>query len=86
MNYQQLQQFVPSSLWPVEPVRAVLARKAVELIDPVAWVLNDTGFAKDGTASPGVVRQYSDTIENVGNCQIAVSVHGVTDAASCLLD
>lgn len=86
VDYQQLQQFVSASPWPVEPVRAVLADKALQLIRPAAWVVDDTGFPKDGTASPGVARQYSGTLGKVGNCQIAVSVHAVTDAASCPLD
>src|SRR5699024_3983979 len=49
------------------------------------WVVDDTGFPKDGPASPGVARQYSGSLGKVGNVQIAVSVHAVTDAASCPL-
>lgn len=86
VDYQQLQQFVSSSPWQVEPVRRQLARKAVSLIAPEAWVVDDTGFVKDGPASPGVARQYSGTIGKVGNVQIGVSIHAVTDAASCPLD
>ena len=86
IDYQQLQQFVSSSPWPVEPVRRQLARKAVGLIGPEAWVVDDTGFVKDGPASPGVARQYSGTLGKIGNVQIGVSVHAVTDQASCPLD
>ena len=53
IDYQQLQQFVSSSPWPVEPVRRVLVTRAVELIGPQVWVIDDTGFRKDGPASPG---------------------------------
>ncbi|MFC9769640.1 transposase [Rhodococcus jostii] len=53
---------------------------------PDTWVIDDTGFIKDGPASPGVARQYSGTLGKVGNCQIAVSVHAATDAASAPLD
>jgi SRSO17 transposase len=49
-------------------------------------VFDDTGFPKDGKGSPGVARQYSGTLGKVGNCQIGVSVHAVTDTASCPLD
>lgn len=52
IDYQQLQQFVSSSVWPVEPVRPVLAGKAMDLIEPDAWVIDNTEFAKDGPASP----------------------------------
>ncbi|MBB5747971.1 IS701 family transposase [Micrococcus sp. TA1] len=86
VDYQQLQQFVSSSPWPVEPVRRRLAARAVTLVQPQAWVIDDTGFPKDGPASPGVARQYSGSLGKVANCQIGVSVHAVTDAASCPLD
>ena len=51
-----------------------------------AWVIDDTGFVKDGDASPCVARQYSGTLGKVGNCQVAVSVHAASDAASAPLD
>jgi len=86
VDYQGLQQFVTSSTWDVVAVRERLARRAVAVIGPDAWVIDDTGFPKDGPASPGVARQYSGTLGKVGNCQIGVTVHAVTDAASCPLD
>src|SRR3954469_4630746 len=86
VDHQGLQQFVSSYTWAVEPVRARLARRAVALIAPDAWVVDDTGFPKDGTASPGVARQYCGSLGKVGNCQIGVSVDAVTDAASCPLN
>jgi SRSO17 transposase len=70
----------------VEPVRERLAGRAVEVIAPAAWVVDDTGFPKGGVASPGVARQYSGTLGKVGNCQIGVSIGAVTDAASCPLN
>jgi SRSO17 transposase len=86
VDHQGLQQFVSSSTWAVEPVRERLARRAVEVIAPDAWVVDDTGFPKDGLASPGVARQYCGTLGKVGNCQIGVSICAVTDAASCPLN
>jgi hypothetical protein len=53
---------------------------------PTVWVVDDTGFAKDGPASACVARQCSGTLGKVGNCQIAVNVHAATDAASAVLD
>src|SRR5436305_1882867 len=85
VDHQGLQQFVSSSTWAVEPVRERLARRAVEVIAPQAWAVDDTGFPKDGTASPGVARQYSGTLGKVGNCQVGVSISAVTDVASCPL-
>ena len=86
VDHQRLQQFVTNSPWNVVPVRKTLSRKACDLIAPHAWVIDDTGFAKDGPASPGVARQYSGTLGKVANCQIAVSVHAATDTASAALD
>ena len=86
VDHQRLQQFVTSSPWDVEPVRKTLSRKACTLIEPDAWVIDDTGFVKDGDASACVARQYSGTLGKVGNCQVAVSVHAASDAASAPLD
>ncbi|MFD1814384.1 IS701 family transposase, partial [Rhodococcus gannanensis] len=86
VDHQRLQQFVTSSPWKVEPVRMTLSRKACEVIAPDAWVVDDTGFGKDGDFSPCVARQYSGTLGKVGNCQIAVSVHAASDDASCPLN
>lgn len=86
VDHQRLQQLVTSSPWDVEPVRKALSRKACALIEPDAWVIDDTGFVKDGGASPCVTRQYSGTLGKVGNCQVAVSVHAASDGASAPLD
>lgn len=50
-----------------------------------AYCIDDTGIAKKGDASVGVQRQYSGTLGKVGNCQVIVSVHGVSDSfGACL--
>jgi SRSO17 transposase len=86
VDHQQLQQFLTSSTWDVTGVRRRLATAAVDLVSPRVWVVDDTGFPKDGTASACVARQYSGTLGKVANCQIGVSVHAATDAASAVLD
>jgi SRSO17 transposase len=76
-DYQSLQQFLADSPWdPALVVRAV-AERVCPAIGVQAWVLDDTGFPKDGKRSPGVKRQYSGTLGKIGNCQIGVSVHAV---------
>ena len=81
-DYQSLQQFLADSPW--EPGR--LMQAVVERVSPVvgaeAWVLDDTGFPKDGKHSPGVKRQYSGTLGKIGNCQIGVSLHAVSERAT----
>jgi SRSO17 transposase len=81
-DYQSLQQFLADSPWdPAVVVRAVCERVAPE-VDVEAWVLDDTGFPKDGKDSPGVKRQYSGTLGKIGNCQIGVSLHAVGSAGT----
>jgi SRSO17 transposase len=76
-DYQSLQQFLADSPWdPALVVKAVAERVASE-IEVEAWVLDDTGFPKDGKDSPGVKRQYSGTLGKTGNCQIGISLHAV---------
>src|SRR5688500_767413 len=43
------------------------------------------GLSRTAPARPGVAWQYSGTLGKVANCQIGVSVHAVTDTASCPL-
>src|SRR5208283_4474885 len=64
-DYQSMQQFLADSPWdPGLVVRAVAERVAPQ-IDVEAWVLDDTGFPKDGKHSPGVKRQYSGTLGKI---------------------
>jgi SRSO17 transposase len=76
-RHESMQQFLADSPWQPELlVRACAERVAPEL-GLLAWVVDDTGIAKDGKHSPGVKRQYSGTLGKIGNCQVAVSVHAV---------
>lgn len=86
VDHQQLQQFLTSSTWDVGGVRRRMATAAVDVVTPQVWVVDDTGFPKDGKASACVARQYSGTLGKVANCQIAVSVHAATDTASAVLN
>jgi SRSO17 transposase len=85
-NEQALQQFVSQSPWDWRPVRQRLATQLTAAVDPDAWIVDDTGFPKFGTASVGVARQYSGTLGKVANCQVGVSIHAATDQASCPID
>jgi SRSO17 transposase len=76
-DYQSMQQFVADSPWDAARVVKAVAERVAPEIDVEAWVLDDTGFPKDGKDSPGVKRQYSGTLGKTGNCQIGVSVHAV---------
>jgi SRSO17 transposase len=76
-DYHSMQQFLTDSPWdPVLVVKAV-AERVTPQVNVQAWVIDDTGFPKDGKDSPGVKRQYSGTLGKTGNCQIGVSLHAV---------
>jgi SRSO17 transposase len=83
VDHQRLQQFITSSTWDYTAVRRNVARWFAGSQPVEALVVDDTGFAKDGSSSPCVARQYSGTLGKVGNCQIGVSVHLVNEHASC---
>jgi SRSO17 transposase len=85
-DHQRLQQFITSSTWDYAAVRRNVARWFAGRIPVDALVVDDTGFGKDGDASPCVARQYSGTLGKTGNCQVAVSVHLVSEHASCAAD
>src|SRR5664280_2671567 len=76
-DYQSLQQFLADSPWDPQRVIQAVVERVAPVVDAEAWVLDDTGFPKDGKHSPGVKRQYSGTLGKIGNCQIGVSVHAV---------
>jgi SRSO17 transposase len=75
--YESMQQFLADSPWDPGLLVRACAERVVPAIGVEAWVLDDTGFAKDGKHSPGVKRQYSGTLGKIGNCQLGVSVHAV---------
>jgi SRSO17 transposase len=86
VDHQRLQQFITSSTWDYVAVRRNAARWFAASQPVEALVVDDTGFPKDGSASPCVARQYSGTLGKIGNCQVAVSVHLVNEHASCAAD
>ena len=86
VHYQALHHFVAVSPWDWRPVRRRLAEVMTASLQPTAWVVDDTGFPKDGSCSVGVQRQYSGTLGKRANCQLGVSVDAVTEQASCPLD
>lgn len=86
VDHQRLQQFVTSSTWDHTPVRRNLATWADGLLAGSVFVVDDVGFPKDGSASPGVARMYCGALGKRGNCPVGVSVHLATDAASAAVD
>jgi SRSO17 transposase len=56
---------------------------AIEQHGPVRyWIVDDTGFPKQGQHAVGVARQYCGQLGKQDNCQVAVSLSGANDRAS----
>jgi SRSO17 transposase len=70
-TYQALQHFITHSPW--EAGRVWTQLRAVVPVRTGILALDDTGFPKQGTQSPGVQRQYCGALGKIGNCQVAVS-------------
>lgn len=77
-EHQRLLHFVGKGDWDDHEVREVAANHGVaaittrEKVD--AWIIDDTGFIKQGKHSVGVQRQYTGSAGKVTNCQIGTSL------------
>jgi SRSO17 transposase len=80
--HQRLLHFITDSAWDDHAVRLAAARYALaamtRLALPWAWIVDDTGFLKQGTHSVGVQRQYTGSAGKIANCQIGVSLSVAT--------
>lgn len=83
-----LQRFLTEAPWSVERVLERLQEDvAARLESPDGvWVVDETGFAKQGTKSVGVTRQYSGTLGKVGNCQVGVFLGYASPRGHALVD
>jgi SRSO17 transposase len=83
---QRLQDCVSASQWSeVELLRRFAIKMDRELPALEVMVVDDTGFAKKGTHSVGVARQYSGTLGRTDNCQVMTSVHLAGDLGSVMV-
>lgn len=77
-SHDRLLHFLGQSPWPDGAVRREAARHAIAAMterEPVTtWIVDDTGFLKQGSHSVGVQRQYTGSAGKVTNCQVAVSL------------
>jgi SRSO17 transposase len=85
-KHQSMHHVVAKAEWDdAALLRAVRARvlPAIERHGPVRyWIVDDTGFPKQGTHSVGVARQYCGQLGKQDNCQVAVSLSVANDRAS----
>ena len=77
-QHQSLLHFVGIAPWSDEKVLAKvreLVLPAIEKHGPIeAWIIDDTGFPKQGKHSVGVHHQYCGQLGKQANCQVAVSL------------
>ena len=76
-NGQQLNHVVSDLSWDDDELnrQRITVMLALKTEGDGALVFDDTGFAKQGTHSAGVQRQYSGTLGKVGNGQVTVNCH-----------
>lgn len=76
--HQRLGHFITNSEWSDRAVRRFGARYAIAAMterDVIEnWIVDDTGFIKQGKHSVGVQRQYTGTAGKITNCQVGVSL------------
>jgi len=88
--HQRLIHFLTDSQWSDRAVRrestcyALSAMMERESID--AWIVDDTGFLKQGTHSVGVQRQYTGSAGKTANCQVGVSLSVATRTEQLPID
>ena len=80
--HQRLLHFATDSPWSDRGVRREAARYALDAMterEPVeAWIVDDTGFIKQGSHSVGVQRQYTGSAGKITDCQLGVSLSVTT--------
>ena len=83
-----LQRLLTEAPWPTEPVIDRLqSYVGARLNTPEGmFVLDESGFPKQGRKSVGVARQYCGTLGKVGNCQLGVFLAYVSARGHALVD
>jgi SRSO17 transposase len=83
-----LQRFLTEAPWSVDRVTERLQEDTATLLERAdgVWVVDETGFVKQGTKSVGVARQYSGTMGKVGNCQVGVFLGYASARGQALVD
>ena len=83
-----LQRFLTEATWSDQAVtnrlQAYVGRRLGGALQ--VYIVDDTGFAKQGRKSVGVARQYSGTLGKVANCQVGVFLAWASEQGHALVD
>ena len=72
---QRLQQFITDSPWKEEALWQAIRQEVVPHLGRLeAWVVDETGWVKQGQHSAGVARQYCGAVGKRANSQVSVEV------------
>src|ERR1700675_2749618 len=75
VDSQSLQQLVTSSPWSDETVWRAIRQEVIPHLEPLeAWVVDETGWLKQGKHSVGVSHQYCGAVGKQANCQVSVEL------------
>jgi SRSO17 transposase len=84
--HQSLHHLVADAPWNDQEMLGQVRRQVLPTMEKhgpvVAWIMDDTGFPKQGKHSVGVARQYCGQVGKQDNCQVAVSLSVSTWGAS----
>src|SRR3989304_3259124 len=74
-DMQKLQQCLADSPWDDQEVWQMIRKEVTPVMEPLAaWIVDETGWLKQGDKSVGVSHQYCGAVGKQANCQVSVEV------------
>ncbi len=75
VDSQKLQQLIADSPWDPQEIWRAIRQEVVPVMEPLAaWIIDETGWLKQGSHSVGVAHQYCGAVGKQANCQVSVEI------------
>jgi SRSO17 transposase len=75
VDSQSLQQFLTDSPWDEKQLWSAIRKEVIPSLDPIdSWVVDETGWLKQGDRSVGVSHQYCGAVGKQAHCQVSVEL------------